>query len=98
MELEKFLEECCSDKMQRMIFSNARDKMLGEKVKIRPVKKNGELYFQGEITKGTKVYHANYKREELIVRARDWLISQYRQCEVDYDCYHGVVLVSKKEA
>ena len=61
MELEQFLEECCTDKMQRMIFSNARDKMLGEKVKIRPVKKNGELYFQGETMRGTKVYHSNYK-------------------------------------
>lgn len=96
MELEKFLEECCSDKMQRMIFSNARDKMLGEKVKIRPVKKNGELYFQGETTRGTKVYHSNYKREELIAQAKDWLSNQFRQCEVDYDGYHGVVLVSKK--
>lgn len=96
MELEVFLEECCSDKMQRMIFSNARDKMLGEKVKIRPVKKNGELYFQGETTRGTKVYHSNYKREELIAQAKDWLKNQFRQCEVDYEGYHGVVLVSKK--
>lgn len=96
MELEVFLQECCSDKMQRMIFSNARDKMLGEKVKIRPVKKNGELYFQGETTRGTKVYHSNYKREELIAQAKDWLSNQFRQCEVDYDGYHGVVLVSKK--
>ena len=96
MELEVFLEECCSDKMQRMIFSNPRDKMLGEKVKIRPVKKNGELYFQGETTRGTKVYHSNYKREELIAQAKDWLSNQFRQCEVDYDGYHGVVLVSKK--
>ena len=96
MELEVFLEECCSDKMQRMIFSNPRDKMLGEKVKIRPVKKNGELYFQGETTRGTKVYHSNYKREELITQAKDWLSNQFRQCEVDYDGYHGVVLVSKK--
>ena len=96
MELEVFLQECCSDKMQRMIFSNARDKMLGEKVKIRPVKKKGELYFQGETTRGTKVYHSNYKREELIAQAKDWLSNQFRQCEVDYDGYHGVVLVSKK--
>ena len=94
MELEVFLEECCSDKMQRMIFSNPRDKMLGEKVKIRPVKKNGELYFQGETTRGTKVYHSNYKREELITQAKDWLSNQFRQCEVDYDGYHGVVFVS----
>lgn len=95
-EIREALDELVTEELYQIILSNPRDKELGSKVKIRPVLIKGELYYQETLYIGTKVFHANYRREDIIVRIVEYFENNFKQGEISGTDATATVLISKK--
>ena len=95
-DIQSVLKEALSEKLNQIILSNSRDAGVSVKVKIRPVQIGGELRFQETRFQGTKVFHENFRREEIALRIENYLRDLFRQGEMDWDGGKATVLVSKK--
>ena len=95
-EVRALLEETVNDGLYQMILSNARNKEKAFKVKIRPVMLRGKLMFQETLYQGTKVFHENYQDVEIIPRIGNYLLQDFKQCEIEHTNKKAVILVSKK--
>ena len=95
-ELRKLLEETVNDGLYQIILSNARNREKAFKVKIRPVMLREELMFQETVYQGTKVFHENYPAGEMIPRIGNYLLQDFKQCEIEHTNKKAVILVSKK--
>ena len=96
MELNTLLEREVGVSLHRILISGQRTGDGPSKVRIRPVQLRGELYFQCQETRGTKEFHKNLKKEELIRRVLAWMEHDIRQLQLESDNGMGTVLVSKK--
>ena len=96
MELNTLLEREVGVSLHRILISGQRTGDGPSKVRIRPVQLRGELYFQCQETRGTKEFHKNLKKEELIRRVLAWMEHDFRQLQLESDNGMGTVLVSKK--
>lgn len=96
MELNTLLEREVGVSLHRILISGQRTGDGPSKVRIRPVQLRGELYFQCQETRGTKEFHKNLKKEELIRQVLAWMEHDFRQLQLESDNGMGTVLVSKK--
>jgi SAM-dependent methyltransferase len=95
-QLQALLEDTVDSGLYQIILSNPRDREKAFKIKIRPVMLKDNLTFQQTVYVGTKVFHENCERDEIISRIMESLADDFRQCEVEHKICKAVVLVSKK--
>ncbi|MDE5824707.1 MAG: SAM-dependent methyltransferase, partial [Lachnospiraceae bacterium] len=76
--------------------SNPRDREKIQKLRIRPVLKKEELFYQAERFVGTKAYHQNLCSDELEEYLVNAMTADFRQLELETKCHKVIVLVSKK--
>lgn len=95
-KLRKVLEESINEELYLMVMSNAKDKTIATKVKLRPVMQRGILYYQASSFVGTKVLHKNYEKKELVAFLIESMSGNFRQLEIETIPYNVMVLVSKK--
>ena len=95
-DLQRILEESLDEKLKMIVLSNSRDEAMAAKAKIRPVLIGGALKFQETKYQGTKVFHENFTKDEIVVRLRGQLDSLFKQCEITAQGLSATVLVSKK--
>ncbi len=95
-ELITLLKETVNGGLYQLILSNARNKEKAFKVKIRPVMLRNELLFQETVYQGTKVFHENFRNTEIIPRIGNYLLQDFKQCEIEHTNKKAVILVSKK--
>ena len=95
-ELKDLLESTINRGLYRVIISNARRENEAFKVKIRPVMLKNEILFQETVYLGTKVFHENYKAAEMIIRIENYLLQDFKQCEIEHTNIKAIILVSKK--
>ena len=67
-----------------------------DRVRIRPVELKGEILYQASASLGTKMFHRNYGREELLAYIRESLDGTYSQLQVQGQKADGSILVSRK--
>ena len=100
MEMKEELLQVLTDTVNRglyqIIISNAREKDKAFKIKIRPVMLQGEILFQETVYQGVKVFHTNYKDSEMIPRIEQYLLKDFKQCEIEHTNSKVIILVSKK--
>ena len=65
------------------------------KVKLRPVELKGQIFYQASMTEGTKVYHKNFTREEMIAYL-EHAMEEFRQLQATGRSQDGSILISKK--
>lgn len=95
-QLKELLQETVDEGLYQIILSNPREKGKAFKIKIRPVMLKGKILFQQTSYEGTKVFHDNLDREDMIRRIGELLAQEFKQCEVEHRNWKAVVLVSKK--
>ena len=95
-ELKELLADTLNEGLYQIIISNARRKEEAFKVKIRPVMLKKELLFQETVYRGTKVFHENYRAPELSARIENYLLNDFKQCEIEHTIEKATVLSSKK--
>ena len=100
MEIKEELLQVLTDTVNRglyqIIISNAREKDKAFKIKIRPVMLQGKILFQETVYQGVKVFHTNYKDTEIIPRIEQYLLKDFKQCEIEHTNSKVIILVSKK--
>lgn len=95
-ELRLLLQENLIDsKFISAVLSNPRDKELAEKVKVRPVKKGGNVIFQIETFRNNQAFHENLEGEQAAEALFD-LMQNMRQMQMETTGFLYTVLVSKK--
>ena len=67
-ELRQLLETQLDKGLTQIMISSPRSGQEATKIKIRPVLLREQLYFQTQQTIGPKVFHENWKKDELITR------------------------------
>ncbi|MDO5540265.1 MAG: SAM-dependent methyltransferase [Eubacteriales bacterium] len=95
-QLQRTLEEQLDENMLRATVSGTRHGDIADKIKIHPVRLKGELYFQTVISDGKKEFHKNYLPENMKKQIVDWLLTDYKQMQMDTTTSSVSVLVSKK--
>jgi len=95
-ELRQVLEEILNEKLKGIVLSNSRDASQASKARIRPLSIGGELKFQETRYQGTKVFHENYEKEQMILQITKELQTLFRQCEITGGDRTALILVSKK--
>ncbi|MDE6664353.1 MAG: SAM-dependent methyltransferase [Lachnospiraceae bacterium] len=95
-KLASLLESTLNRGLYQIIISNPRKSGGASKVKIRPVLLKNELMFQETIYEGTKVFHRNCKCEEITSDIENYLINDFKQCEIEHTDIRGIVFSSKK--
>lgn len=96
MELRTLLEDQMQKSLHWVVISGARRTTGASKVKIRPVQIKDRLFFQCSETHGAKELHANYEKEEMILKILGWLEQDFKQLQLEADTVQATVLVSKK--
>lgn len=94
--LREALEESINEQLYQVTMSNAKDKTLATKVKVRPIMHKDKVVYQASSFVGTKVIHKNYAKEELITYLMDNMSQNFKQLEVENVKIKVIVLVSKK--
>ena len=93
--LQEILEESLNINFVRAVISNPRVKEGILKVKVRPIEKQGELYFQFEAFTKTQVFHENLKADEAVKRILSYM-EEFKQMQMTAGMKDYTVLVSKK--
>lgn len=95
-EIKKVLDEWIDEKFVQMILSNTRNAEAGSKLKIRPVLIKEQIVYQETLYQGTKVFHSNRNREEMITGLEELFQNLFRQGEIQSAKGMVTILVSKK--
>ena len=96
MELQKLLQDEIREGLYRITISGPRGDSEVSKVRIRPVEIKGKLLFQCQETVGTKEFHKNMTKDDVITRISDWMNGTFKQMQLESDPCTASVLVSKK--
>lgn len=94
-EIEQLLDEVLDIDLIRAVISGPRKKDGIQKVKVRPLKKNGALYFQMESFTATQAFHKNLEKEDAGVCILEYM-ERFRQMQIETVGAEYTVLVSKK--
>lgn len=94
-EIKELLYSILNIEFIRAILSNPRNKEDVLKIKVRPVEKKGELFFQCELFTKTQAFHENLKPEEAAERLAEYM-DEFRQMQISTKCMDYTILVSKK--
>lgn len=94
--IKQFLEEQINDQLIQAILSAPRTSGGPSKIKIRPIPLKGDVRYQASATEGTKVFHTNYTRDEVIAFIEEEMQNRFTQLQIQGNKADGTVLVSKK--
>lgn len=94
--LKEYLEEQINENLIQAVLSAGRKADGPSKVKIRPVKLTDQICYQASALEGTKVFHKNYDREQMLAYLEAELSGNFGQLQCQGALMDGVVLVSKK--
>ena len=95
-KLQEFLEELVNEQMIQAVLSGSRNSQGVAKIKIRPVELKGKICYQASATEGTRVFHKNYERMELLNYMQKEMEQNFSQLQIQGQKEDGTVLVSKK--
>lgn len=95
-ELRKVLEQNLNEEMLHATISGKKHGNLEDKVRIRPVKLKGALFFQTAVSDGKKEFHKNYEKKEMLEQMCSWLVNDYKQLQMDTSEQTIQALVNKK--
>lgn len=96
-KIYKAFEANCNGELKQIIISNSTDAQLITKVKIRPILIKKELLFQVTEYRGTKVFHQNYTKEQLLDNLDQWFEGLFKQVEIKSLIAQTNILISKKQ-
>ena len=94
--LKEYLEEQINENLIQAVLSAGRKADGPSKVKIRPVKLKDQICYQASALEGTKIFHKNYDREQMLAYLEAELSGNFGQLQCQGALMDGVVLVSKK--
>lgn len=94
--LKEYLEEQINENLIQAVLSAGRKADGPSKVKIRPIKLKDQICYQASALEGTKVFHKNYDREQMLAYLEAELSGNFGQLQCQGALMDGVVLVSKK--
>lgn len=94
--LKEYLEEQINENLIQAVLSAGRKADGPSKVKIRPVKLKDQICYQASALEGTKVFHKNYDREQMLAYLEAELSGNFGRLQCQGALMDGVVLVSKK--
>ena len=81
MTIEELLEQCIQKNLIDLTISGLKKKNeeLPVKIKVRPVAMKDKIEYQVSEFIGRKVFHKNYKKDELKKKITDWMQEDYKQ-------------------
>lgn len=94
--IEKVFEENLNIELIDIVISNSTNKEKITKIKLRPILMKEELLFQVSEYIGTKVFHKNYKKEELLEELPTWFEGLFKQTVIKSATKFITILISKK--
>ena len=95
-KLAILLENTLNRDLYQIIISNPRKNDGVSKIKIRPILLKDELMFQETIYSGTKVFHKNSTCNEIISKIENYLLIDFKQCEIEHTDIRGIVFSNRK--
>lgn len=95
-KLLETIENYLNADLVQIIVSNQRYSHDCTKIKIRPVEINNRILFQMTQYIGTKVYHTNYLKEEIINKLGGILLNDFKQIEITSKRSLITAIISKK--
>lgn len=83
MTIEELLEQCIQKNLIDLTISGLKKKNeeLPVKIKVRPVAMKDKIEYQVSEFIGRKVFHKNYKKDELKKKIADWMQEDYKQAQ-----------------
>ena len=83
MTIEELLEQCIQKNLIDLKISGLKKKNeeLPVKIKVRPVAMKDKIEYQVSEFIGRKVFHKNYKKDELKKKITDWMQEDYKQAQ-----------------
>ncbi len=83
MTIEELLEQCIQKNLIDLTISGLKKKNeeLPVKIKVRPVAMKDKIEYQVSEFIGRKVFHKNYKKDELKKKITDWMQENYKQAQ-----------------
>ena len=83
MTIEELLEQCIQKNLIDLTISGLKKKNeeLPVKIKVRPVAMKDKIEYQVSDFIGRKVFHKNYKKDELKKKITDWMQEDYKQAQ-----------------
>ena len=83
MTIEELLEQCIQKNLIDLTISGLKKKNeeLPVKIKVRPVAMKDKIEYQVSEFIGRKVFHKNYKKDELKKKITDWMLEDYKQAQ-----------------
>lgn len=83
MTIEELLEQCIQKNLIDLTISGLKRKNeeLPVKIKVRPVAMKDKIEYQVSEFIGRKVFHKNYKKDELKKKITDWMQEDYKQAQ-----------------
>lgn len=83
MTIEELLEQCIQKNLIDLTISGLKKKNeeLPVKIKVRPVAMKDKIEYQISEFIGRKVFHKNYKKDELKKKITDWMQEDYKQAQ-----------------
>ena len=83
MTIEELLEQCIQKNLIDLTSSGLKKKNeeLPVKIKVRPVAMKDKIEYQVSEFIGRKVFHKNYKKDELKKKITDWMQEDYKQAQ-----------------
>lgn len=107
--IESTFHKVLNIQLQEIIISNPNNKELIQKIKIRPLLLKEQLCFQISEFRGQKVFHNNYKMEEVLEQLPKWFdgdnienelepptVLKFKQVEIKSNKEQITILISKK--
>lgn len=94
-DIKTLLEQSLNIDFLGATLSNPKDKSGATKVKVRPILKQGTLYFQCESHRNNQVFHDNLEAAESVNVLTEYM-NQFKQMQMETKQYRCTVLVSKK--
>jgi hypothetical protein len=81
--IEELLEQCIQKNLIDLTISGLKKKNeeLPVKIKVRPVAMKDKIEYQVSEFIGRKVFHKNYKKDELKKKIIDWMQEDYKQAQ-----------------
>lgn len=95
-EFQQILDRYLDIRLVQIVISGARKKEGPSRIKIRPVMIKDTLMFQSTQTVGSKEFHANHGKAEILQLAGQWMSESFRQMQLESEKGNVNVLVSKK--
>lgn len=94
--LREYLEKQINEQLKQAVLSGRRQGEGPSLIKVRPVALRDSVMYQASSTEGTKIFHKNYEREEMISFLEKEITENFSQLQGQGESLDGTVLVSKK--